>query len=81
MKSKTERPFGGQIRKRPLDPLLGEEPATGNQSLTLAQIQLPASQPRRYFDENALSELVSSVKQHGILQPLLVRPLKGKNTS
>jgi ParB family transcriptional regulator, chromosome partitioning protein len=77
MKSKTERPFGGQIRKRPLDPLLGEEPATGNQSLTLVQIQLPSSQPRRYFDENALSELVSSVKQHGILQPLLVRPLKG----
>jgi ParB family transcriptional regulator, chromosome partitioning protein len=77
MKSKTERPFGGQIRKRPLDPLLGEEPATGNQSLTLVQIQLPSSQPRRYFDENALSELVSSVKQNGILQPLLVRPLKG----
>ncbi|MCU0533404.1 MAG: ParB/RepB/Spo0J family partition protein [Hydrococcus sp. Prado102] len=75
MKSKTERPFGGQIRKRPLDPLLGEESATGNQSLTLEQIQLPSSQPRRYFDEKALSELVSSVKQHGILQPLLVRPL------
>ena len=73
MKPKNERPFGGKIR-RPRDPLLGEEPIAGNQVLHLEQIQLPAQQPRRYFEAQALSELVSSVKQHGILQPLLVRP-------
>jgi ParB family chromosome partitioning protein len=44
--------------------------------LTLHQIQLPAQQPRRYFDERALSDLVASVRQYGILQPLLVRPLE-----
>ncbi len=77
MKRKTERPFGGQIRNRPKDPLFGDEPTQENQSLSLEQIQLPTLQPRRYFDEQALNELVTSIKQHGILQPLLVRPLKG----
>ena len=32
-------------------------------------------QPRKTFDEAALEELAESIKQHGILQPLLVRPL------
>ncbi len=77
MKRKTERPFGGQIRNRPKDPLFGDEPTPGPQSISLEQIQLPTLQPRRYFDEQALNELVASIKQHGILQPLLVRPLKG----
>ncbi|HEY9598730.1 MAG TPA: ParB/RepB/Spo0J family partition protein, partial [Cyanophyceae cyanobacterium] len=33
------------------------------------------TQPRRYFDPEKLEQLVQSVKQHGILEPLLVRPL------
>lgn len=32
-------------------------------------------QPRKTFDEAALAELAESIKQHGVLQPLLVRPL------
>lgn len=31
------------------------------------------NQPRRHFDEDALSELSSSIKEHGVLQPLSVR--------
>ena len=33
------------------------------------------SQPRRKFDEEELAGLAESITQHGILQPLLVRPL------
>jgi len=44
-------------------------------SLALAQIKLPLSQPRRYFDEHKLEELSRSIKELGILEPLLVRPL------
>jgi len=35
-------------------------------------------QPRINFDENALNELASSIKQHGIIQPLVLRPLGDK---
>ena len=76
MKRKTERPFGGQIRNRPKDPLFGDEPIRATQSISLEQIELPRQQPRRYFDEQALNELIASIQQHGILQPLLARPLK-----
>jgi ParB family chromosome partitioning protein len=34
-------------------------------------------QPRKEFNEAELSELVESVAQHGVLQPLLVRPFEG----
>jgi len=47
-------------------------------SIPLDQISLPPNQPRRYFDSEALKQLTESIKQHGILQPLLVRPLDGE---
>ena len=34
-------------------------------------------QPRRHFDEAALAELAASIKEHGILQPLVVVSTKG----
>ncbi|MBN3947223.1 MAG: ParB/RepB/Spo0J family partition protein [Nostoc sp. NMS7] len=46
-------------------------------SMPLEQIFLPPNQPRRYFDSEALKQLTESIKQHGILQPILVRPLDG----
>ena len=45
-----------------------------NQSMAIEAITLPASQPRRYFDPQKLQQLTESVRQHGILEPLLVRP-------
>jgi ParB family transcriptional regulator, chromosome partitioning protein len=45
------------------------------QNLSIDQIQLPASQPRCYFDPTKMAQLVESVRSHGILEPLLVRPL------
>ncbi len=35
-------------------------------------------QPRRVFDENALNDLVESIREKGVLQPLLVRPNPNK---
>lgn len=46
-----------------------------SQSVAIDKIQLPQSQPRRYFDPEKLDQLMQSVKEHGILEPLLVRPL------
>ena len=36
-------------------------------------------QPRRHFDNDAIDQLAESIAQHGVLQPLLVRPLAGKD--
>lgn len=44
-------------------------------SLPLSEIVPNKDQPRKTFDEGALEELADSIKQHGVLQPLLVRPL------
>ncbi len=48
------------------------------QTLPLAQIKLSPTQPRRYFDPDKLEQLTQSVKEHGILEPLLVRSLPDK---
>ena len=51
--------------------------SAGTESVSIDQIVLPANQPRRYFDDKAMQELTASVRQHGILQPLLVRAIEG----
>jgi len=40
----------------------------------LAQIRPSATNPRRRFDQAALDNLAESIRQHGVLQPVLVRP-------
>jgi ParB family chromosome partitioning protein len=49
----------------------------GVTSLAIGWIQPGPFQPRRNFDDEALKELAESVRARGILQPLLVRPVKG----
>ena len=43
-------------------------------TLRLAEIEPDKNQPRKSFDDTALSELASSIMEHGVLQPLVVRP-------
>ncbi|WP_353198195.1 ParB/RepB/Spo0J family partition protein [Sandarakinorhabdus sp.] len=47
--------------------------------LSIADIAANPDQPRRHFDEQAMAELVASVRAHGILQPILVRPYRGRH--
>ena len=44
-------------------------------TLPLSEIEPNRDQPRKAFDEAALAELADSIRAHGVLQPLLVRPL------
>ena len=46
-------------------------------TLRLSQIEPNRDQPRKIFSEEALNELSDSIREHGVLQPLLVRPLPG----
>ena len=43
-------------------------------SLSIAQLTPSPLQPRRRFDEEALAELASSIREKGVLMPILVRP-------
>ena len=44
-------------------------------SLPIIEIVPNRNQPRKRFDDEALRELADSIAQHGVLQPLLVRPM------
>ncbi len=46
------------------------------QEVKISAIRFPKEQPRRYFDPQKLEQLATSIKAHGILEPLLVRPLE-----
>jgi ParB family chromosome partitioning protein len=47
------------------------------QDIPLNRIQESRTNPRRQFDETKLAELAGNIRQHGVLQPVLVRPLPG----
>lgn len=70
----TERRLG-----RGLGSLLGAEPpastSAGVQEIPLDRIRANPHQPRRVFDASALDELTESIRQHGVLQAIVVRPL------
>ena len=44
--------------------------------IKLSEIVPDADQPRRVFDEDLLDELAESIKEHGVLQPIVVAPDK-----
>ncbi|WP_423241254.1 ParB/RepB/Spo0J family partition protein [Provencibacterium massiliense] len=44
-------------------------------ALPINEIEPNRDQPRKQFDEESLAELADSIREHGVLQPLLVRPL------
>ncbi|HKP33953.1 MAG TPA: ParB/RepB/Spo0J family partition protein [Sphingomicrobium sp.] len=46
----------------------------GVREIDLARIKPNPSQPRLHFDEEALDELAESIRQRGVLQPILLRP-------
>ena len=49
------------------------------QQLDLSRIVPSPLQPRKDFARDALAELVESIRQHGIIQPLVVRSVAGKH--
>ncbi|HEY1583904.1 MAG TPA: ParB/RepB/Spo0J family partition protein [Chthoniobacterales bacterium] len=60
--------------------LRAAEPGAGEkvQSISLASIVPSPLQPRREFEPEALEELVDSIRQRGIIQPLIVRQVNGQ---
>ncbi|MFO1218596.1 MAG: ParB/RepB/Spo0J family partition protein [Burkholderiaceae bacterium] len=77
----TKKPKGlGMGLEALLGPKVAEAvtaPAGAPTALRLRQIQPGRYQPRTQMDEASLSELAQSIKQQGLMQPVLVRPVGG----
>ena len=85
--SKKDAAYTAKLKHaNPIDLMFGgndDEPTTPSNKSTntipIQQIKLAPTQPRRYFDPKKLEELSLSIKELGILEPLIVRPLTNGN--
>ncbi len=69
----------GTIKKglgRGLSSLLGEAKKTENTKLAINDLVRNKFQPRKYFNKESLEELSSSIRERGVIQPIIVRPDK-----
>jgi len=66
---------------RGLDALLSGDDAPESpealQTLAIERIQPGKYQPRTQMDDAALEDLAASIREHGVMQPILVRPIDG----
>ncbi len=68
-----------ELLNETFDPTASEDHKISElRQININDISPDKDQPRRSFDEAALDELTASIKEHGILQPLVVVPVNGK---
>jgi ParB family chromosome partitioning protein len=75
-----ELPTNNTQAPPPARPAAPAQPATasdGPRALPIDLVQRNPGQPRKHFDEGELTELANSIRTHGVLQPILVRPIPG----
>jgi ParB family chromosome partitioning protein len=56
-----------------------ERPGRAQRKVPIEYLKANPRNPRRTFSDAELGELASSIKQHGVIQPIVVRPVKGAN--
>ena len=62
---------------RGLSSLLGDTPKkTNTNKISIKDINRNKLQPRKYIDKSSLEELTNSIKEQGVIQPIVVRPDK-----
>src|SRR4029077_20138658 len=71
--------LGALIGSRPSPIREDVDLAEGVRQVRLATIVPSSLQPRKEFAADALQELVDSIRQHGIIQPLIVRQVDGRH--
>lgn len=62
-----------------LDPTAAQDEKLSDlRELNIDDVSPDPDQPRRLFDEEGLSEMAESIREHGIIQPLIVTPIDGQ---
>ena len=51
-----------------------EQKVSEQKTLLISELTANADQPRRHFDKDALNELAASIKEYGVIQPIIVTP-------
>jgi ParB family chromosome partitioning protein len=67
----------GEDRPAPAAVDAGDAATRPQATLALSRLQAGRYQPRTRMDEAALDELAASIRQHGVMQPIVVRPIEG----
>lgn len=78
--NESRRPTQSRSRRalgRGLDVLIPSAPPSGYQEIPIGAIDPNPAQPRQRFDREALGELAASIREHGIMQPLVVSAGEG----
>ena len=80
-KSALGKGLGALIAVRPPAPSLHVEPEDSGKirQINIDSITPSPLQPRKEFPAVSLQELVESIRQHGIIQPLIVRRVDGRH--
>src|SRR4030095_12644751 len=65
--------LGALIKAHVVSPTPAVENGERVQNMALGQIVASPLQPRTHFSDETINELVESIRQHGIIQPLIVR--------
>jgi ParB family chromosome partitioning protein len=78
----SESPIGEQVFSDDQQPAIAEQgspvPGAGQQWLDLSVIDRNPYQPRQQFDEAEMADLCDSIRTHGFLQPIVVRPMSDR---
>jgi ParB family chromosome partitioning protein len=78
----SESPIGEQVFSDDQQPAIVEQgspvPGSGQQWLDLSVIDRNPYQPRQQFDEAEMADLCDSIRTHGFLQPIVVRPMSDR---
>lgn len=77
-KSALGKGLGALISARPASPLPDLAPGEKIHQVELHKVSPSPLQPRKEFAAEALQELVNSIREHGIIQPLIVRQVNGR---
>ena len=80
-KTKAGKPKPAATQKTPKAKAQPAPMTGGVTTIAIDKLERNPDQPRKYFDKDKLAELTQSIKDKGVLQPILVRPLPKKTSS